>query len=249
MTTRALLKRLRQGKSFSKAIVTTGTAKTLHLFELLLASATVDLPAVSLVEVLRLIGGEATDPIKMHPLLTGNGSGSTGEMAAIAAITAAKRPARILEIGTFDGASTWHLFENAPSNCTVTTLDLPSGAQVTGSTDAGLHGAAGARPFLPRDSRVRLVEVDSRQWVPDVSEIDLCFIDGGHSYECVKNDTEKALQVLRKGGVILWHDASWKYDGYGVYRYLIELRSKGHNVRILQLGPYDYCGLAVRLPE
>src|SRR3954469_4326544 len=131
MNKRALFKRLRQSKSFSKAIVTTGTAKTLHLFELLLASATVDLPAISLTDVLRLIGGETTTPVKMHPLLTGNGSGSTGEMAAIAAITAAKRPSSILEIGTFDGASTWHLFENAPANCAVTTLDLPSGAQVT----------------------------------------------------------------------------------------------------------------------
>jgi predicted O-methyltransferase YrrM len=248
MTTHALLKRIRQGKSLSKAMITRGAGKTLHLIELLLSSDSTALPSISLKDVLNLVGGETATSVKMHSSLRGNGSGSIAEMAAIATITAAKRPSRILEFGTFDGASTWHLFENAPDNCTLTTLDLPGGAQSEGSTDLGLQGAAGARPFLPRDPRVRLVEIDSRQWIPDTSDVDLCFIDGGHSYECVRNDTEKALQVMREDGVILWHDAAWKHDGYGVYRYLNELRSKGHNIHILHLGPFDYCGLALRLP-
>ena len=35
---------------------------------------------------------------------------------------------------------------------------------------------------------------------------DLIFIDGGHTYSIVKNDSEKAFKMIRKNGIILWHD-------------------------------------------
>jgi predicted O-methyltransferase YrrM len=52
-------------------------------------------------------------------------------------------------------------------------------------------------------------------------KLDFCFIDGGHSYECVKNDTEKCLSILAQGGALLWHD--FCPNCRGVYRYLIEI--------------------------
>jgi len=36
--------------------------------------------------------------------------------------------------------------------------------------------------------------------------MDLVFVDGYHSYEYVKNDTEKGWEMLRPGGIIAWHD-------------------------------------------
>ena len=35
---------------------------------------------------------------------------------------------------------------------------------------------------------------------------DLIFIDGGHTYSVVKNDSEKSFKMLNKNGIILWHD-------------------------------------------
>src|SRR5205814_682465 len=110
----------------------------------------------------------------------------------LASIVNAKRPRRVLEFGTYDGCSTWHLWANTDESTEIVTLDLAAGQQVEGSSDLGFHGIA-HRPFLPRVERVRLVETDSRQWDPDVLDVDLCYIDAGHSYECVKSDTEKAL--------------------------------------------------------
>jgi hypothetical protein len=52
---------------------------------------------------------------------------------------------------------------------------------------------------------------------------DLCFIDGGHSYECIKADTETALKILAPNGVIVWDDYAWFIDG--VSQYLTELRN------------------------
>lgn len=36
--------------------------------------------------------------------------------------------------------------------------------------------------------------------------IDLVFVNAGHTYDLVANDTRHALTLLRPGGVIIWHD-------------------------------------------
>ena len=50
--------------------------------------------------------------------------------------------------------------------------------------------------------------------------MDLVFVDGDHSYEAVKNDSEKALRMLAPGGIILWHDFAAKTPG--IVRYMKE---------------------------
>ena len=71
--------------------------------------------------------------------------------------------------------------------------------------------------------------------------MDFAFIDAGHTYLCVRNDTEKTLSVMRPGGLVLWHDASWECDNYGVNKFLRELRSAGRDVVLIEASPYDYC--------
>jgi len=57
--------------------------------------------------------------------------------------------------------------------------------------------------------RVCQIYCDSREW--DTSNyppnfFDSVFIDGGHQPEVIVSDTRKALEVLRRGGLIMWHD-------------------------------------------
>jgi predicted O-methyltransferase YrrM len=188
-------------------------------------------------------GGTWPAQVVIHPQLTGVGSGTTADMTALASLVATCRPRQVLEFGTCEGAATWHLWANAAADARITTLDLPAGTHVKGSTDLNLQGRR-SRPLLPSDPRVRLIEQDTRSWVPDVRDVDFCFIDAGHSYECVKNDTEKALTVMAPGGLVVWHDASWSRDGYAVNRYLKELRSGGRDVVLLHTGHLDICLLA-----
>ena len=51
----------------------------------------------------------------------------------------------------------------------------------------------------------------------------MVLVDGGHSYEVCKRDSETALRLARKGGVIVWDD----YGSYwpGVKRAIDELTS------------------------
>ncbi len=58
-------------------------------------------------------------------------------------------------------------------------------------------------------NRVCQIYCDSREW--DVSNyppdfFDSVLIDGGHNADVVINDSRKALQVLRSGGLLMWHD-------------------------------------------
>ena len=38
------------------------------------------------------------------------------------------------------------------------------------------------------------------------NQMDLIFIDGGHTYSVVKSDSEKSFEMLNTNGIILWHD-------------------------------------------
>ena len=56
---------------------------------------------------------------------------------------------------------------------------------------------------------------DSRSFdfAPYAGQADIVFIDGGHTYEIARSDTENAIRLCRPGGAILWHD----FGNYGDY--------------------------------
>ena len=223
--------------------------EAVHLCELVASVHFSGIPRITLADLLaRVDASYLQRRVQLHPLLRGTGSGSAAEMAALAALVAAKVPRRILEFGTYDGFSTWHLWANSAETTEIVTIDLPCGTKVAGSSDDAFQGVAG-RPFLPGGRRVRLIETDSRQWTPDVEGVDFCFIDAGHTYECVKNDSEKALLLTNGNGLIVWHDATWQGWQYGVNTYLKELRGEGFDIRLVSIGSFDYSSLAVLLPQ
>ena len=222
--------------------------EAIHLCELAASAHFSAIPRIVLKDlVTRMDASHSERRVLLHPLLRGEGSGAAAEMATLAALVALKRPKRILEFGTYDGFSTWHLWANSDETAEIVTIDLPPGSVVTGSSDRALQGVA-SRPYLPKDKRIRLVETDSRRWEPDVKGVDFCFIDAGHTYQCVKNDSEKALRIMNPGGLIVWHDAVWQGSDYGVNTYLKELRRQSLDIRLVSVSPFDYSGLAVYFP-
>ena len=56
--------------------------------------------------------------------------------------------------------------------------------------------------------KIKLIFDDSTRLNVDKFEnlIDLIFIDGGHNYSCVKNDSEKSFRMIKNEGYIFWHD-------------------------------------------
>lgn len=69
-------------------------------------------------------------------------------------------------------------------------------------------------------NRVCQVYCDSKKW--DISNypqgfFDTALIDGGHTEDIVLNDTNKALKLVRCGGIIMWHDFCPKEDVLNKY--------------------------------
>ena len=57
-------------------------------------------------------------------------------------------------------------------------------------------------------NKINLIFEDSTILNVDKFEnlMDLIFIDGGHNYSCVKNDSEKSFRMIKNEGYIFWHD-------------------------------------------
>lgn len=137
------------------------------------------------------------------------------ELKVICELVIEYRPGTIFEIGTFQGRTTLNMALNAPE-ARIYTLDLPSAelntTRLTIEEEEKLYvdkDVSGER-FLNHPAREHIIQLfgDSAtfDFSPYHDTIDFMFVDGSHAYEYVLNDTEAALKMVRKGGLIVWHD-------------------------------------------
>jgi predicted O-methyltransferase YrrM len=149
-------------------------------------------------------------------------------------------PKRILEIGTLRGYTALHMAMNTGPECEIFTLDLPKEGQTkmvsklrtTLMDDVHCQMPVTEYYFAgtPQEKKVRLLFGDSAEFdfSPYQQNIDLFFVDGAHSYDYVRSDSERALRCVRPGGVIAWHDFG-RVGLNEVSRYILEL---SQNLRI-----------------
>lgn len=151
----------------------------------------------------------------------------------------AKRCSHIFEFGTASGRTTYLLARNAPATARITTLTLspqerPEYRRASGDSEGAAHAALEESAFQrflysgsDVESRISQLYGDSKSFdhAPYRQSCDLIFIDGSHAYSYVKSDTEKAFEMLKPGGIILWHDYRGPQHAAtaDVYRYLNEL--------------------------
>jgi predicted O-methyltransferase YrrM len=145
------------------------------------------------------------------------------DLLYVAAIARLRDCRRIFEFGTYQGRTTYHL-TFASEEPRVFTLNLPpkDDPSVANFLGTWFRGS-------DRERFITQLLQDSRSFdpAPYDRQMDLVFIDADHSYEGVKNDTEKALRMLAPGGILLWHDFAAKSPG--VVRYIQEF-SQGRPV-------------------
>ncbi|HJT90694.1 MAG TPA: class I SAM-dependent methyltransferase [Mycobacterium sp.] len=157
------------------------------------------------------------------------------ELALMAIVTKALEPAHVFEIGTFRGRTALNFALNSPAGCQIFTLDLPKEALVEETVAAHANRADATliearRVGLDYDgkdvsSKITQLYGDSRtfDFEPYASRMDLVFVDGGHTYDVVTSDTEKALKMCRPGGIIMWHDFANYGDYHDVTRAVMDI--------------------------
>jgi len=192
------------------------------------------IPEIEHADLASFLGCSEPKEIMLPPLgvITLAGLGHVAPYAILASVVSALQPKVIFETGTFRGVGALTMALNAPHS-EVYTLDLPeeSGSASTTTLTRGdaewvrlSRGCVGiAFKGHPVENRIHQLFSDSLKFdaAERVASADFCFIDGGHSYECIKADTENALKVLSPQGVILWDDYTW-FTG-GVSKYICEL--------------------------
>lgn len=190
------------------------------------------IPSISIRDMFPEKSTDLTNAVTLLPGTTMNGSTNILEQFILCALVKKIKPQTILEIGTFKGSTTWHLYENAPPEAVIYTLDLPDDEVPEDMINADRYYATNKRrPFLPNSDRVRQILINSKKWDGVLDrKVEFAFIDGDHSYEGIRNDTEKTLRLLDNYGCICWHDSLEADFSYGTMRYLLELAKKGRKL-------------------
>jgi hypothetical protein len=177
---------------------------------LMLQPKRLSLPVVELEDIAGPIPG-----IRIERMPRGLWSSPVVDLITMARVTAAIKPRRALELGSFRGYTAAAIAEHLPQEGLLVTVDVnPQHGDVYQNTPlaARIERRVGtAREVLAAD--------------PDGS-FDLVFIDADHRYPGVKADTETVLRLVGPRGWLLWHDyANWGYfsGGCGVPEYLSEL--------------------------
>jgi len=171
------------------------------------------------------------------------GNINLNESLAISCVVYLFNPLKIFEIGTYDGFSTYHLMMNSADNAKIYTLNLPvdtkqpnqnitrrSTTEYYGDNLTHLElfkrGIGVIYKNCPQSNKVTQLFGDSLTY--DFSShkgsIDLFFIDGGHSLECIAKDTENAMSCLSENGIIIWHDFNIQHKD--IYEFLMKFSRK-----------------------
>jgi hypothetical protein len=159
------------------------------------------------------------------------------EMVALLSLLAVVNPSSVLEIGTYMGSTTRAIARGLP-NAVVHTLDLPLDESAMASDPSlpkdDFHLIAKRKPgrdFIgtPEAARIRQHFGDSAKWdYSQVAGTNCFFIDGSHTYEYCRADTEKCYELCGGKGVFIWHDCD---DGHpGVVKFLAEWRRGGRQI-------------------
>jgi len=128
-------------------------------------------------------------------------------------------PQAIFEIGTYNGFTTLHLAINSPESCKIFTLDLPPDYNILKakklSYDDLLVIKLSQKTINQRFYKKHALEGKITELYGDSAtfnfsdyygKMDVVFIDGNHSLEYVRSDTENAFKMLSPKGIIVWHD-------------------------------------------
>lgn len=146
------------------------------------------------------------------------------------------QPMRILEIGTYMGGTLYCWANNAPENADVISIDLES----------YFHGQDWFEVWqsvVPDNVNYYCIMGDSHaedtlnKVKAITDELDFLFIDGDHTYDGAKNDFEMYGPLVRKGGVIAFHDLqtpdNGKQEHIQVGRLFKEIQRAGYRTREL----------------
>lgn len=145
-----------------------------------------------------------------------------------------KNDAVIVEIGAFKGKSTCFIAEGiGDKKCQFFSIDTwRSDTMAGGPADVFPAFLENIKFYRDKIKLLRGYSYDVAKDWPKDRKIDLLWIDGDHSYAGVKRDIEDWLPLVKKGGIVCFHDK----DFPAVKKAIDELLSSGAIAFIKSVG-------------
>jgi hypothetical protein len=203
-----------------------------------------EIPSVALNDLI----GDAKANICLSVQKYEDGMLPADQAMALLTIAVVAAPKVVLEIGTFMGHTTRLLALNLP-DATIHSVDLP--LDYVPEQDAATEKKKDDFHLIARrqvgreyrgtsyETRIRQHFVDTAIWnFKEAAGATLFFIDGSHSYDYAKSDSDRCYELCGGKGVFLWHDCDETHPG--VVKALLEWRALGRDVMRIEGTPIAY---------
>ena len=163
--------------------------------------------------------------------------GMTSDYEAWILATLSKISNKIFEFGTCSGKTTYLMALNSPENTKIYTITLNQNMTKDIMVEK-LDNKISFRNIINEsiyekflfsgketENKINVIFENSLNFnESNYKNFDLIFIDGGHTYSVVKNDSKKSFKMLNKNGFIFWHDyVPGKESAKDVVKYLHEI--------------------------
>ncbi|MEM5875171.1 MAG: class I SAM-dependent methyltransferase [Candidatus Aenigmatarchaeota archaeon] len=174
------------------------------------------------------------------------------EIEKLLNILSKKKPKTILEIGTANGGTLFLWCRIAHKTGKIISIDLPGGKFGGGypKWKFPLY-----KSFATGKQKVYLIRDDSHNKqsfkkiirILNGEKLDFLFIDGDHTYEGVRKDFEMYSPLVKKGGIIAFHDIVPGPEEYvgGVPKFWKEIKKKYKHKEIVKNWKQRYCGIGI----
>ena len=154
------------------------------------------------------------------------------------------RPRYVLEIGTARGGTLFLWTRVASNDALIISVDLPGGP--FGGGYPLLKGLA-YKFFARNNQKIVLIRGNSHSEDTLIKvkrllsgrKLDFLFIDGDHTYEGVKKDFEMYSSLVKKNGIVAFHDIvphDLRYESHrsvGVHKFWNEIKHKYNYIEIV----------------
>ena len=164
--------------------------------------------------------------------------GMTSDYEAWIISSLSKISKSIFEFGTCSGKTTYLMALNSPENAEIISLtlkpenlkDVKKNFKDNKVSFRNIINESIYSKFLfsgtKYEDKIKIIFENSVNFNESkfLNKFDLIFIDGGHTYSIVKNDSEKSFKMLKSNGIILWHDfVPGKESARNVVKYINEV--------------------------
>ena len=159
----------------------------------------------------------------------------------------------MMEIGTRNGGTLFLYSWTLPRGTQLLSLDLPSDQSLRRGYDR--FKTSYLASFVQKTQSLKLIRGNSHSpsnlakakvVVGGVGKLDFLFIDGDHTYEGVKQDFEMYSPLVRKGGLVAFHDIVGHDVGISeVDRYWNEIKGNYKHTEIVENPRQNWAGIGV----